>query len=221
MRKVVESTSHSEMPSTPSLKWMPKAATHSLSTTWFHCAGSKSPSMNSDTPKVASATAKAKPRSRPSSSRGTRRHKSAPNSGRKVIERSASLLHLHRARLRDMVPQRGSIASTDDLVRAGRIVGVLERRLSSAWRRTCRCRPSRRGTAADGRVGAGAVRVRPHLASFDAWRRTWRRSRRPSGCRSRSCRAADDDGDDVALQVTVLQVLRQLAEARRRRSRRR
>ena len=32
MRKVVSSTSHSEMPSTPSLKWMPSAATHSLST---------------------------------------------------------------------------------------------------------------------------------------------------------------------------------------------
>ena len=62
MRNVVRSTSHSEMPSTPSLKWMPNAATHSLSTTWFHCVGSKSPSMNSDVAKVTSEMAKAKPR---------------------------------------------------------------------------------------------------------------------------------------------------------------
>src|SRR4051812_43171111 len=85
MRNVVKSTSQSEMPSTASLKCTPNAPTHSLSTTWFHFAGSKSPSMNSDTPNVKSENAKANPRNKPASSRGKSRQSSAPNSGNSVM----------------------------------------------------------------------------------------------------------------------------------------
>ena len=86
--KVVSSTSHREIPSTPRWKRMPSGAIQTLSTSIWKPAwpASKPVRIVSDTTKVTSAVKRPRPRWIDSSSRGTSITRMAPKSGSSVTQ---------------------------------------------------------------------------------------------------------------------------------------
>ena len=94
VRVVVSTTSASEMPSMPSLYWMPKAGTQSaVSRNWKPAAPTSKPaSSSSETTHVARAVSSAAQRMAVSRSRGSRAITATPTSGRKVTIDSSGKL---------------------------------------------------------------------------------------------------------------------------------
>ncbi len=114
-RKVVSSTSQSEMPSMPRWKRIPSGAIQTLSTSSWKpaSAASKSGRISSDTRKVTIAVARPRPRWIASSSRGTSmtRRGAEQRQQRDPAEQAHQRTSTFCLRL-SFVPQRGSLTST-------------------------------------------------------------------------------------------------------------
>ena len=219
MRNVVSMTSHSEMPSMPSLKCMPRPGPTRASTTSSSCAGCEvaDRAATSETKNVSSEIVKPSRGWRPSlrlaACSSTR---SAPRSGRKRDGVAGGITVTSTVRVRDEASlQRGSMRVDGDL------------RASPACRSGAR---SRRDLAAVGAV-TGAVVVPVDACTAGAWPcgpAPWALTstsrpltavlelaaagQRPVAYRRTRCGGADDDADDVALHVAVLRSADSAAE---------